>query len=180
MAADRRTGKYATYGSVAYQPAYEEPAVREPARRGAQPQRRPRVQPRERVAARPSVEVRQQDAVSLFAIVGFAAVALCAFLLLRAGAQLAVVADQTFDLQTELSQLKTEELSLQAQYEQAYDLNAIEKQLTASGAMVKATAANTVYLDLSEADSVVYYQQAARGVPGIVDRLEQMFGDLVS
>lgn len=180
MATDRKTRRYSTYGSVAYQPAYEDNAVRNPARRGAEPQRRPQVQPRERVATRPSVEVREREAVSLFAIIGFAAVALCVFMLLRAGAQLAMVADQTFDLQTELSELQAEEQKLQAQYEQAYDLNAIEQQLTASGAMVKASSANTVYLDMAEADSVVYYEQAATGIPGIVDRLEQLFGDLLS
>lgn len=180
MATDRRTRRYSTYGSVAYQPAYEDNAARNPARRGAEPQRRPQVQPRERVASRPSVEVREREAVSLFAIVGFAAVALCVFMLLRAGAQLAIVADQTFDLQTELSELRTEEHKLQAQYEQAYDLTAIEQELTTSGAMVKASSANTVYLDLSEEDSVIYFEQAATGISGIVDRLEQMFADLMS
>lgn len=180
MAAERRTRRYSTYGSVAYKPVVEESAVRAPARPGGESQRRPQVQPRERVAARPSVQVREREAVSIFAIVGFAAVALCVFMLLRAGAQLAIVADQTFDLQTELSELQTEERKLQAQYEQAYDLAAIEQSLTASGAMVKASSANTVYLDLSEADSVIYYSKATSGLAGLVDRLEEMFGALVS
>lgn len=180
MATERRTRRYATYGSVAYQPAYEENTVRSPARRGAEPRRHPQVQPRERVAARPSIEVRQQSAVSLFAIVGFAAVALCVLMLLAAGAQLAMVADETFDLQSELTELETEAQKLQAQYEQAYDLAAIEEQLTTSGQMVKATTANTVYLDLSEEDSVIYYEQAAAGIPGLVDRLEEMVDSLLS
>lgn len=180
MATDRATRKYSSYGSLAYQPAYEDNAVREPVRRGAEPQRRPQVRPRERVATRPSVEVRQREAVSLFAIIGFAAVALCVFMLLCTGAQLAVVADQTFDLQTELSELKAEEQKLQARYEQAYDLNAIERELTTSGVMVKASSANTVYLDMSEADSVVYHEQAATGISGMVDRVERIFRDLLS
>ena len=180
MATERRTRKYSTYGSVAYQPAYEENTVRSPARRGAEPRRHPQVQPRERVAARPSLQVREQSAVSLFAIVGFAAVALCLVMLLSVGAQMAVVADQTFDLQSELTELETEAQRLQAQYEQTYDLAAIEEQLTTSGRMVKANDANTVYLDLSEADSVVYYEQAAMGVTGLVDRLEEIFAGLLS
>lgn len=180
MATERRTRRYSTYGNVAYQPAYDDNAVRTPQRSGAEPRRRPQVQPRERVAVRPSVEVRQQEAVSIFAIIGFAAVALCVFLMLSTGAQLVMVADETFDLQSELSELKVEEQKLQAQYDQAYDLAAIEQQLTASGTMVKATSANTVYLDLSEADSVVYYEQAAGGINGMVDRLEQLFSDLLS
>ena len=171
MATERRR-RYSTYGSVAYQPQYDGSAARQPARREApQPQHRPRVQPRERVAVRPSVEVREQGAVSLFAIVGFMAVAVCLFMVLSAGIQLVTVADQTYDLQTELTELKSEEKKLQAQYELAYDLSAIEEQMTASGAMVKASAANTVYLDLSEADSVVYYERTSSGVHGLVDQI---------
>ena len=180
MATERRTRRYSTYGSVAYQPAYEENTVRNPVRRGAEPRRHPQVQPRERVAARPTVQVREQSAVSLFAIVGFAAVALCVLMLVTAGAQLAMVADQTFDLQSELAELETEAQRLQAQYEQAYDLPAIEEQLTTSGQMVKTNNANTVYLDLSEADSVIYYEQAATGISGLVDRLEVMIDSLLS
>lgn len=180
MATERRTRRYSTYGSVAYQPAYEENTVRSPARRSGEPRRHPQVQPREQVAARPSIEVRQQGAISLFAIVGFAAVALCVVMLLSAGVQLAVVADETFDLQSELAELETETHKLQAQYEQAYDLAAIEEQLIANGTMVKASAANTVYLDLSEEDSVIYFEQATTGIPGLVDRIEAMIDSLLS
>lgn len=179
MAEERRRRRYSTYGSVAYQPAYD-PDTGRRTRRSAEPHQRPRVQPRENVGVRPSVEVRQQSPVSLFAIVGFAAVALCVFMLLSAGVQLAVVADETIELRDELSQLQTEAQTLQARYEQAYDLAAIEKELTANGTMVKASSANTVYLDLSEEDSVIYYEQAAAGLAGIVDRLEAMFGSLLS
>lgn len=180
MATERRR-RYVSYGNVAYQPEYEEDAVRSAQRRQAeQPRQRPRVQPRERVHARPVVAVRQQGAVSLFAIVGFAAVAVCAFFLLSAAIQLAVVADETFDLQDQLEELKEEEKKLQAEYELAYDLSEVEHQMTASGAMVRAGAADTVYLDLSEQDSVVYFEQAASGIPGLVDRIEQFVRELLS
>ena len=180
MAAERRRRQYSTYGSVAYQPAYAPDTERRSARRSAQPQQRPRVQPREQVAARPEVAVRQQSPVSLFAIVGFAAVALCVFMLLSTGAQLAMVADETIDLRNELSALETEAQTLQAQYEQAYDLTAIEQELITSGTMVKANSANTVYLDLSEEDSVVYFEQASTGLAGITDRLEAWIEGLLS
>ena len=180
MATERRKRQYSTYGSVAYQPAYAPETERRSARRAAQPQQRPRVQPREQVAARPEVAVRQQSPVSVFAIVGFAAVALCVFMLLSAGAQLAVVADETIALRNELAQLETEAQTLHAQYEQAYDLPAIEQELITSGTMVKTNSANTVYLDLSEADSVIYFEQAAVGVSGIVDRLEAWVEGLLS
>ena len=181
MANERRTRRYPTYGSVAYQPEYDHSAVRAPARREVeQPRRRPRVQPRERVAVRPQVAVRQQGAVAPFAIVGFAAVALCVFFLLSTVIQLVTVADETYDLQDQLEELRDEEKELLAQYELVYDLSEIERQMTASGAMVKASAANTVYLDLSQADSVVYYEQARQGIGGLVDRLEHLVGSLLS
>jgi cystathionine beta-lyase family protein involved in aluminum resistance len=132
------------------------------------------------VAHRPSVQVREQGAVSLFAIVGFMAVAVCVFLLLTTGAQLVMVTDQTYDLQTELTELKTEEKKLEAQYELAYDLTAIENELTSSGAMVRASSSNTVYLNMAESDSVVYYAQSAEGIGGLVDRLENIFSGLLS
>jgi hypothetical protein len=181
MATERRTRRYTTYGNTAYQPKYDSAAVRAPSRREVeQPRRRPQVQPRERVAQRPSVQVREQGAVSLFAIVGFMAVAFCVFLLLSTGAQLAMVTDQTYDLQSELSELKTEEKKLEAQYELAYDLTAIESELTSSGAMVRASSSNTVYLNMAEADSVIYYAQSTEGVHGLVDRLENFFSGVLS
>lgn len=175
MAEDRKR-RYTSYGNVAYQPEYEEPSRR---REPEQP-RRPRVQPRERVAVRPKVQVRQQGAVSLFAVVGFTAVIAVVFLLLSTGIQLAVVADETFDLQDQLAELKEEEKKLQAEYELVYDLSKIEEQMTTSGAMVRAGAANTVYLDLAETDSVVYFEDAASGIAGVVDRIEQMIHDFLS
>ena len=190
MATERRTRRYETYGSSAYQPDYQygsaAPARRsreaERTRRSAQPQRvsRPKVQPRTRVAARPSVEVRQQSAVSPFAILGFAAVALIALLVVMTSARLAMVNDETVDLKSTLSQLQSEEKILQAQYELAYDLSAIESQLTADGSMVKAGAANTVYLDLSEGDSVTYFEASERGLSGLLRQAEQFLSGLLS
>jgi cell division protein FtsL len=181
MATERWTRRYGGYGKMAYQPEYDGNAARSPSRRQVeQPRQRPRVQPRERVTARPSVQVREQGAVSLFAIVGFVAVAVCVFLLLSTGAQLAMVADETFDLESELSDLKTEEKKLEAQYELAYDLSAIETEMTSSGAMVRASSSNTVYLNMAESDSVIYYAQSAEGVNGLVDWMEDLFSGLMS
>ncbi len=171
---------YASYGNAAYQPEYDGSAARAPERRQPEPRQRPRIQPRERVVRRPVVEVRRQSPISLFALAGFMAVAASVFLLLTCAIQLAVVADQTFDLQDELSELQNEEKKLLAQYELAYDLSSIEREMTASGAMVRASAGDTVYLDLAEADSVTYYQGAASGMPGLADRLEDAIRGLFS
>lgn len=185
MAAERRTRQYTTYGNVAYQPEFE-PAA-DPARRGAdrarreaERVRRPRVQPRTQTVARPSVEVRPQGAVAPFAIIGFLAVAVCALLLVMTSAQLAMVNDETVDLRATLAQLQEEEKTLQTQYELAYDLSEIEQMLTADGSMVKAGVGQVVYLDLSAGDSVVYYEAAEEGLPGLIRRAEQFLSGLLS
>ncbi len=181
MANQRRTRQYETYGSLAYQPEYQR-GTAAPARRARQPERvqRPRVQPREQVAVRPQVEVRKQSAVSPFAILGFAAVAICALLLVMTSARLAMANDEIVDLNSQLSQLKTEEKILTAQYELTYDLAAIEAMLTADGSMVKADSAHTVYLDMSQGDNVVYYQAAEDGVSGLIRRVEQFLSGVLS
>ncbi len=181
MANERRTRRYETYGSVAYQPEYQR-GTAAPARRARQPERveRPRVQPREKVAARPQVEVRTQGAVAPFAIIGFVVVALCALLLVMTSAELAMTNDEIVDLNAALSDLQSEEKVLQAQYELAFDLTAIEEQLLSDGSMVKASSGHTYYLDLSEGDNVVYYEAAEQGLSGLVRQVEQFLAGLLS
>ena len=177
MANERRTRRYDTYGSLAYQPEYQR-GTAAPARRAAQPERerRPQVQPRTQRAARPQVEVRQQTAVAPFAILGFVAVALCALMLVMTSAQLAVANDEIVTLTSTLADLESEEKLLTAQYELAYDLPTIEAQLISSGEMVKASSSQTIYLDMSEGDSIVYYGAAEQGLDGLIRRVEQFFG----
>lgn len=177
MATQRRARSYATYGNVAYKVDSSAP-VRE-RRRPEQP-RRPRVQPRERVASRPRVAVRQQSAVAPFTIVGFLAVIACAFLLVMSSAQLAMVNAETVELRSTLSQLQDEKKTLMAQYEKTFDLAALEQQFTADGSMVEAGAGQTVYLDLSQGDSVVYYEEARQGISGLVRQIEEFLSGMLS
>jgi hypothetical protein len=79
-------------------------------------------------------------------------------LTLASYAQLVMVNDQVVDLRNQLSDLKTEETKLTAQYELAYDLQEIESQMLASGQMTKVQSWQTYTLELSEPDSVEYYQ----------------------
>lgn len=181
MARPQMSRQYRTNGSAAYQPVYEGNTVRTPQREERRrPQTRPQVQPRRRVAERPRVEVREAGAVSPFAVVGFAVVAICAALLLVANAQLAVINDQTVAMRSQLSQLETEESALLAQYELAYDLKAIESSLTADGSMVKVQASQVSYLDVSEPDNVVYYDSNGQGVNGLVSEIRSFFYELLS
>lgn len=91
-------------------------------------------------------------------------VALVVVLTLASYAQLVVVNDKMVDLRNELSELKTEETKLMAQYELSYDLQEIERQLLSSGEMMKVQSWQTYTLELSEPDEVEYHQ--ASDLPG--------------
>ena len=159
VAAAGRKTRYQSYGNVAYDPAYAQPARRPAERGGAEVLRpQPKVRPRQRAAARPKVQVREQGRVSIFAVVGFLAVGVFAALVLMSYVRLTVVSDQVVSLRSELNQLQSEETKLMAQYELAYDLQEIETQMLASGQMTKIQNWQTYTLELSEPDSVEYYQ----------------------
>ncbi len=182
---NRNTRRYRTYGSVAYQPDYEQEPIRSASRRermNAAPVRRPepRVRPRRRPAVRPNVQVRPQSAVAPFAVVGLFSVLACTLLLVVSCARLAVANNEIIDLRSELTDLQDENRTLQAKYELVYDLEAIEKQFLSDGTMVRPGAGQTVYLDLSGGDSVVYYDGAGEGISGILQRAERFFADMLS
>lgn len=181
----RDTRRYRTNGSAAYQPEPElEPVRREQVRgntvRRPEPQRRPQVRPRRRPAARPSIQVRTQTAVAPFAVVGLFAVLACTLLLVVNSARLAVASNDIVELRATLADLQDENRTLQAKYELVFDLEAIEQQFLSDGTMVKPSPGQTVYLDLSGGDRVVYYDGAGEGLSGILQRAEQFFAELMS
>lgn len=175
-AAARRKSRYdhprGTYGNL----AYAQPATRPLERGGAEVLRpQPKVRPRERALTRPKVRVREAGQISVFAVVGFLAVGVFAVLLMLSTVQLTMVSDEVVSLRSELSDLQSEEAKLMAQYELAFDPSTIEEKVTADGSMVKPAAGQIYTLDLSEADSVVHYDQESTGmgflatVQGMID-----------
>ncbi len=191
MATQRRNDarrRYRTSGNVAYQPEFEQDSVREPSRRELvrgntvrrpDPRRRPQPQPRRRPAARPSIQVRPQSAVAPFTVVGLFAVLACTLLLVVNCARLAVANNGIVELRGDLAQLQDENRVLQAKYELLFDVEEIERQFLSNGSMVRATPGQTVYLDLSGGDSVVYYEGAGSGLSALLQRAEQFFAGLM-
>ena len=191
MAAQRRNGtrRYRTSGNVAYQPEFEQERVRESSRGGQvlgntvrrpEPRRRPQPQPRRRPAARPSIQVRPQGAVAPFTVVGLFAVLACTLLLVVNCARLAVANNSIVELRGDLAQLQDENRVLQARYELLFDVEEIERQFLSDGSMVRSSPGQTVYLDLSGGDSVVYYEGAGSGLSALLQRAEQFFAGLLS
>lgn len=190
MATQRRsdTRRYRTNGSVAYKPEFEQEPVQKPSRREQirgntvrrpEPARRPQPRPRRRPAARPNIEVRPQSAVAPFTVVGLFVVLACTLLLVVNSARLAVANNDIVELRGQLADLQDESRTLQAKYELVFDLEAIEKQFVSDGTMIRPGAGQTVYLDLSGGDSVVYYDGAGEGLSGLIQRAEQFFAGLL-
>lgn len=128
---------------------------------------------RHRQSRRHTLQLRDPGTVSPFAVLGFALVVALAGLMLYTYSVLVQVNDEAVQLRSNLSQLKEEEAKLETQYELAYDLQDIERQVLSSGAMVKVQPSQVTALELTEPDAVEYYQddsvfhaltQAVRGM----------------
>ena len=189
MADQRRNRRYRTYGNVAYQLEVEQEPVRAPSRqerirgntvRSPEPVRRPRITPRKRPVTKPDIQVRTQGAFSPFAVVGLFSVLVCTLLLVISTAQLAVANNNIVDLRNELTNLQEENRLLQTKYELVFDLEAIEKMFLSNGSMVRAGSGQTVYLDLSAPDSVIYYDGAGEGLSALLQRAERYLADFLS
>lgn len=177
MAEAVKRGSYDPYRNVRY--AYDGSAAR--VLEGDEALKtRPRVRPRQRELVRPKVETRPAGKVSPFAVVGFAAVALMAVMILMNFVTLSTVSSEVVALNQEMNQLKNEEATLLARYELAYDLGAIENAVTADGSMSRPQAGQTFYVDLTEPDSVVLYAAAQEETAGFWDRVEEAVANTMS
>ena len=178
-AAKRRT-EYRNYRRVGFD-AYDGSAARQ--LEGSEVlQPRPQVRPRERSAVRPRVQVREAGKVSVFAVTGFLAVGLLAVLLLFSYVQLTTISQQVVELRSEMTALQSEEAKLRTAYELSYDLSSIEETMTASGAMVRPQNGQVVYVDLSEPDTVTFFNQdeAVAGLDGMFESVKSIASEIVA
>ena len=178
MASAVRRGSYDPYRNLTYS-AYDGSAARVlDGEEVLRPQ--PKVRPRHQELARPKVQVRQAGKVSLFAVVGFAAVAVLAVFILMSHGQLATVSGEVVALNNEMERLQSEESVLRARYELAYDVGAIESAVTADGSMSRPQLGQMVYVDMTEPDSVVVYEQSPETETSFWDSARQAVGNLLS
>ena len=77
-------------------------------------------------------------------------------MLVTSYAQLTVANDEMVRLRSELSQLKSDNATLTAQYEKVFDLAALQEAV--GDTMVRPTSDQVVYIDLSEPDTVTVYK----------------------
>ena len=178
MASAVRRGSYDPYRNLTYS-AYDGSAARVlDGEEVLRPQ--PQVRPRHQELARPKVQVRQAGKVSLFAVAGFAAVAALAVFILMSYVQLATVSSEVVSLNSEMSRLQSEEAVLRARYELAYDVGAIENAVTADGSMSRPQLGQMVYVDMTEPDSVVVYEQEQETESGLLESVRETLGNLMA
>ena len=129
--------------------------------------RMPKQEPEEkRTKAAPAEERKGENLLMSFlggwsirgAFLAIAVIAVVIIGTLISNAQLVMVNDQMVELRSTLSDLQDQETQLKAQYELSYDLQDIERQLLASGEMMKAQSWQIYTLELSEPDAVEYHQ----------------------
>ena len=164
----RYESRRAVYGDLAYDLDRE---VREHALRHAgEAPRHPAaekpaapVRPRTRVRSLTREQVRQHQKVSVLSFIGVCAAIGLAVLVLMGYIQLTAISSEVVDLQNQLKELQTENVSLTAQHEQMFDMSTVKEVAEAAG-MSKPSGSQIYYIDLSEGDSAVVYQQEETNV----------------
>lgn len=142
-------------GNLAYDFDYEEKRAQHTERRTEEKLRKvQRQEPRVKTTVRP----RQRQRVSLTALAGFVALAAMVLVLVMSYAKLAAISSDVVSMKNELTALQDEHVTLLTRYEQTFDLSAIKEAAEATG-MSKPSTSQIFYVDLSEPDSVVVYQQ---------------------
>ena len=142
----------------------------------------PQVRPRVLKSNRPvTLQCREAEAVSIFAIVGFLLACILVVLVLLSHIQLDRINDQTTALTAELSALESEYEDLSAQYEQLFDMDSIKSNLIASGAMTQVTSEQQIYMDLSQPDSsTVCDDETDTAGSAFLSRISAFFGNFFS
>ena len=153
-------------GNLAYDPAYEE---RQRRLRREQEYSREREReefirpPQKKPAPRVSPVRRKREKVSLGSVCGFVALAALVALMIMCRAQLTEISSNVVSMQKELTALEDEHVALLTRYEKTFDLTTIKEAAAAAG-MSKPSSSQVYYIDLSEPDGVVVYQQQSSSV----------------
>lgn len=113
------------------------------------------------------VQTRERQKLSVLTVLGFGAAAALAVLVLMSYIQLMGISNSVVSLKSQLEDLETENVTLTTQYERMYDLNTVQEAAEAAG-MSKPSGSQIYYIDLSDGDSAVVYQQKE---PDVLSRL---------
>ena len=178
--ADQRArSRYTGYAQISSK-AYDGSAVRRLEREEVL-QPRPAARPKKRALARPKIRMREAGKVSPFAAAGFLAIGVFSVLLLMSYVELTAISEEVVSMKSQMETLRSEEAQLRAQYELVYDLNGLEETMLSSGQMIKPQRSQILYVDLSEPDSVTYFQQESSqiGLKGAWESFQSVWHNVV-
>lgn len=134
-------GSRPIFGSAAPQLEYPEPKVEE--------------RPRERVSIRTEKKAVSRQGISLFAIAGWVSVAVLAVALLMSYIELNTIANQSYELRSQLEELEMEETRLMIEYESTFQLDEVEEYAINMLGMVRADDDQVKYLDNRAEDQAI-------------------------
>lgn len=111
--------------------------------------------PKERVSIRSKAKAVSRQGISLFAVAGWACVAVLSIALLMSYIELNTIANESYELSEELEALQVEETRLMIDYESTFQLDEVEEYAANMLGMVKADNGQIKYLDNRAADQAV-------------------------
>lgn len=128
---------------------------------------------------RAQLVLREQQKVSVTAIAGFVMVAMLAVGVLASNIQLNGIYASTVTAQSQLTQLESNYAKLVAENEEIFDSQTLADAAEEAG-LVKPNSTQQVYLELSDPDNTVVYQQTEQtnGLRGCLDAIESFFGGI--
>lgn len=116
--------------------------------------------------------VRPAQHVSPVMVPGAMAVAVLMVMVVLSYVELATISDSVVSMRSQVSDLETRQVALQTQYEQAFDLVSIKEQALAAG-MSLPSDSQVYYIDLSDPDNAVVYEQESEGVLQVLEQVWQ-------
>lgn len=116
--------------------------------------------------------VRPAQHVSPVMVLGAMAVAVLMVLVVLSYVELATISDSVVSMRSQVSDLETRQVALQTQYEQAFDLVSIKERAMAAG-MSLPSDSQVYYIDLSDPDNAVVYEQESDGVLQVLEQVWQ-------
>lgn len=123
-----------------------------------------------RARAHTKARVRVGQRLSPVIALGYTALAALMVLLVISYVELAAISSNVVSMQEELSELQEDQRALQVKYEQAFDLTSVKESAEAAG-MSQPSESQIYYIDLSDPDNAVVYQDQESGLMAFLERL---------
>ena len=125
-----------------------------------------------RAHAHAKAKVRPAQHLSPVMVLGAAAVAVLMVLVVLSYVELATISNSVVSMRSQVSELETRQVTLLTQYEQAFDLVSIKEQALAAG-MSLPSDSQVYYIDLSDPDNAVVYEQDSQGAAQVLEQIWQ-------